>query len=105
MSLRKKNLTYECIECGNHTDTLHEIFYGTAGRKVCIDYALQVPLCTFHHNIAHNDKITYKARYNNALTGENVDEIQQMVDNPKDHKEELERLKDENIRKIKQWEY
>ena len=52
-----KGLTmYHCCICGSDTTQLHEIIFGSANRKICIEYNLQVPLCSKHHDISHGKK-------------------------------------------------
>jgi len=52
-----KGLTmYNCCICGNETTQLHEVIFGSANRKICVDYNLQVPLCATHHDTAHGKK-------------------------------------------------
>ena len=51
----------ECIECGTTRDIhKHEVFFGTANRKLSIKYGLVVPLCAYHHNMSnkgvHNNR-------------------------------------------------
>ena len=44
----------ECIECGTTRDIhKHEVFFGTANRKLSIKYGLVVPLCAYHHNMSN----------------------------------------------------
>lgn len=44
----------ECIECGTTIDIhKHEVFFGTANRKLSIKYGLVVPLCAYHHNMSN----------------------------------------------------
>ena len=57
---QNKNTSYSCVMCGKPTTTLHEIFYGTADRKMSIKYNLQVPLCHICHGIAHTEKQKYQ---------------------------------------------
>ena len=40
-----------CVECGRYDVELHEVFFGTANRKISIEDGLVIPLCkAFHHN-------------------------------------------------------
>lgn len=40
-----------CIECGRTNIEKHEVFFGTANRKLSIEDGLVIPLCkTLHHN-------------------------------------------------------
>lgn len=42
-----------CLVCGTYLGIhKHEIFYGTANRKLSIKYGLVVPLCGRHHNLS-----------------------------------------------------
>ena len=43
-----------CLICGTYQNIhKHEIFYGTANRKLSIKYGLVVPLCARHHNMSN----------------------------------------------------
>lgn len=43
----------KCIVCGiTFNIHKHEIFFGTANRKLSIKYGLVVPLCARHHNLS-----------------------------------------------------
>lgn len=39
-----------CIECGRYGVELHEVFFGTANRKLSIEDGLVIPLCTEKHH-------------------------------------------------------
>ena len=40
----------KCIECGRNNIELHEVFFGTANRKISIEDGLVIPLCKeLHH--------------------------------------------------------
>ena len=40
-----------CVECGRYDVELHEVFFGTANRKLSIEDGLVIPLCkALHHN-------------------------------------------------------
>lgn len=40
-----------CVECGRNNVELHEVFYGTANRKLSIQDGLVIPLCKcLHHH-------------------------------------------------------
>jgi len=40
-----------CIECGRTGINKHEVFFGTANRKLSIEDGLVIPLCeSYHHN-------------------------------------------------------
>ena len=41
-----------CYICGRNRECLHEVFYGTANRKLSIKYGMVIPLCNFHHNMS-----------------------------------------------------
>lgn len=44
----------QCLVCGTYLNIhKHEIFYGTANRKLSIKYGLVVPLCARHHNMSN----------------------------------------------------
>ena len=53
MDIRKKRLTYYCADCGDYTDTLHEVYHGYGKRQESIDNFFQVPLCMHCHNDYH----------------------------------------------------
>ena len=53
--ITKKHNTFTCQQCGMHTDTLHEVFFGKH-RKKAIKYNLQVPLCIPCHMEAHGTR-------------------------------------------------
>ena len=43
----------KCIICETTFNIhKHEVFYGTANRKLSIKYGLVVPLCARHHNLS-----------------------------------------------------
>lgn len=43
-----------CLICKTYLDIhKHEIFFGTANRKLSIKYGLVVPLCGRHHNMSN----------------------------------------------------
>ena len=45
-----------CIECGRDGINKHEIFYGTANRKLSIKYGLVIPLCQEQHHDQYNSR-------------------------------------------------
>ena len=50
-----------CAECGRCNVELHEVFFGTANRKLSIEDGLVIPLCKFKHHAGnligiHKDK-------------------------------------------------
>lgn len=45
-----------CIECGRDGINKHEIFYGTANRKLSIKYGLVIPLCQEQHHNQYNSR-------------------------------------------------
>jgi hypothetical protein len=96
-NLRDKNLTYQCAMCSAPTDTLHEIFYGTCNRRISIDFALQVPLCTYHHNIAHNLGPKGAQKYCQWL-GLDYDAVKLAIN--KLEFDYLDMIKDQNIKRI-----
>lgn len=57
-----------CLVCGAVGNThIHEVFYGTANRKLSIKYGLCVNLCTRHHNeppqgVHHNKTLDKKLK-------------------------------------------
>lgn len=49
-SIITKDLEH-CIECGRTNIEKHEVFFGTANRKLSIEDGLVIPLCkALHHN-------------------------------------------------------
>lgn len=46
----KKN----CYFCGKPAECIHEVFYGTANRKLSIEDGCCVYLCNQHHNMSNN---------------------------------------------------
>ncbi len=54
--INKHNATWTCALCKIYTNTLHEVFHGTAWRKKSIEYTLQVPICPDCHDYAHQTK-------------------------------------------------
>lgn len=49
-SIITKDLT-RCIECGRTNVEKHEVFFGSANRKLSIEDGLVIPLCKeLHHN-------------------------------------------------------
>lgn len=51
----------QCIECGLNNVELHEVFFGTANRKLSIEDGLVIPLCKARHHAGnligiHKDK-------------------------------------------------
>lgn len=57
-----------CLICGTYLNIhKHEIFYGTANRKLSIKYGLVIPLCYRHHNgsnagVHFNEKLDLKLK-------------------------------------------
>jgi hypothetical protein len=39
-----------CVECGRTNVELHEVFFGTANRKLSIEDGLVIPLCKAQHH-------------------------------------------------------
>lgn len=39
-----------CIECGRNNVELHEVFFGTANRRLSIEDGLVIPLCKAQHH-------------------------------------------------------
>lgn len=53
----------KCLVCGSTYNThIHEVFFGTANRKLSIKYGLCVCLCARHHNMSNEG-----VHYNKAL--------------------------------------
>ena len=48
----------ECAICGNNQVALHHIRYGMVGRKTYMGNV--IPLCPYHHKMAHSDKKMYQ---------------------------------------------
>lgn len=48
-SILTKDLEH-CIECGRYNVELHEIWHGTANRKLSIEDGLVIPLCKLKHH-------------------------------------------------------
>lgn len=40
----------KCVECGRNNVELHEVFFGTANRKLSIQDGLVIPLCKAEHH-------------------------------------------------------
>ena len=51
--INKHKTMYSCPICGRQTATLHELFPGWSGRKICIEYSIQIPLCNICHATSH----------------------------------------------------
>ena len=50
----KKKIIFNCAcGCGRQTATLHEIIPGSGNRDICIEYNIQLPLCSLCHTVAH----------------------------------------------------
>ena len=43
-----------CIECGRKNINKHEVFFGTANRKLSIEDGLVIPLCQYYHHNQFN---------------------------------------------------
>lgn len=43
-----------CIECGRTNINKHEVFFGTANRKLSIEDGLVIPLCQYYHHNQFN---------------------------------------------------
>lgn len=50
------NLTY-CYFCGRPSQNIHEVYFGTANRKISIENGFCVGLCAFHHNLGGNKSV------------------------------------------------
>jgi NADH:ubiquinone oxidoreductase subunit E len=44
----------KCYFCGKKAECIHEVFYGTANRKISIKNGFCVGLCNNHHNMTNN---------------------------------------------------
>lgn len=44
----------KCYFCGKKAECIHEVFYGTANRKISIKNGFCVGLCHNHHNMTDN---------------------------------------------------
>jgi len=47
-------IRYKCCLCPEDAADIHEIFFGSSGRKLSKKYNLMVPLCRDHHEYSHN---------------------------------------------------
>lgn len=53
----------ECWFCHKTDDLhLHEIYFGSANRKISIKHKFQVYLCSRHHNLGGNGKCVHQCR-------------------------------------------
>jgi hypothetical protein len=53
----------ECWFCGKKDGLhLHEIYFGSANRKISIENGFQVYLCAFHHNLGGLGKCVHECR-------------------------------------------
>lgn len=43
-----------CYLCGGRAQAIHEVFFGTANRKISIDEGMYVGLCNNCHNFGNN---------------------------------------------------
>lgn len=60
-SIITKDLEH-CIECGRNNVEKHEVFFGTANRKLSIEDGLVIPLCKAEHHAGnlrgiHKDQV------------------------------------------------
>lgn len=98
-----KNISYSCVLCGCTTNTLHEIFYNTANRKISIEYNLQTPLCNKCHIKVHMKKKMWQ--FGLCLKLEiDYNMTKRRINNFKENKEYFEGIKDKCLEKIKSWE-
>ena len=56
-----------CFFCGRPRECIHEVYYGTANRKVSIQNGFCVGLCNEHHNMSnysvhHNREMDLKLK-------------------------------------------
>lgn len=57
----------KCYFCGKPRQAIHEVFFGTANRKISIDNGFCVGLCNAHHNgsnysVHHNRDMDLKLK-------------------------------------------
>lgn len=43
----------KCFFCGKPAQCIHEVYYGTANRKISIENGFCVGLCHYHHNMSN----------------------------------------------------
>lgn len=61
---QSSQLNYICCMCEqSDAVTLHEPFFGTANRKICVKYEIRFPVCMDCHNYCHNKNQTGGAQY------------------------------------------
>lgn len=48
----------KCYFCGRPREAIHEVYFGTANRKVSIEHGFCVGLCNEHHNMG-NDSVHF----------------------------------------------
>lgn len=51
----------KCFFCGKPRECIHEVYYGTANRKISIQNGFCVGLCNYHHNMSINS--VHRDRY------------------------------------------
>lgn len=57
----------KCFVCGTTQNIhIHEVFFGTANRKLSIKYGLCVCLCARHHNMS-NEGVHFNKQLDNEL--------------------------------------
>jgi len=44
----------KCFFCGKPTQCIHEVYFGTANRRISIENGFCVGLCNAHHNTTNN---------------------------------------------------
>ncbi len=44
----------KCYFCGRPKEHIHEVYFGTANRKISIENGFCVGLCNYHHNSSNN---------------------------------------------------
>ena len=44
----------KCYFCGKKAECIHEVYFGTANRKISIKNGFCVGLCNNHHNMTNN---------------------------------------------------
>lgn len=66
-----------CAICGHNEVAMHHIRYGACGRKTYLGNV--IPLCPYHHNLAHSSKIRYQTLLINIID-EKLEELDGTVD-------------------------
>ena len=72
----------KCFFCGRNAECIHEVYFGTANRKISIENGFCVGLCNYHHNMSinsvHRDRLLdltlkklYQEKFEETHTREN----------------------------------